>query len=63
MFGWVIVSRQLHFHIYYLFVAPIEEMGRWYFFCLGHHTGNKYSYSNNILNTYAHDYLVQSEHL
>jgi hypothetical protein len=21
MFGWVIVSRQLHFHIYYLFVA------------------------------------------
>jgi hypothetical protein len=20
MFGWVIVSRQLHFHIYYLFV-------------------------------------------
>jgi hypothetical protein len=21
MFGWVIVSRQLHFHIYYLFVG------------------------------------------
>jgi hypothetical protein len=23
-FGWVIVSRQLHFHIYYLFVDPMS---------------------------------------
>jgi hypothetical protein len=22
MFGWVIVARHLHFHIYYLFVVP-----------------------------------------
>jgi hypothetical protein len=26
MFGWVIVSRQLHFHIYYLFVGPIRTL-------------------------------------
>jgi hypothetical protein len=29
-FGWVIVSRQLHFHIYNLFVASVDEKERCY---------------------------------